>query len=94
MDVELYVKEGEGMKMLKVPRHVVRDLLRDRLSASEIGRIHRLAEKMKTPSVFKPGSVVVDFSSKTAACFQAGLNLENLEPTWDIQKEKVTLENY
>ena len=94
MDLNLYVKEGEGLKVLKVPQYVVKDLIRDRLSKSEIDRIHRFAEKTKTPEVFKPGSVVVNFSSKTATCFQARLNIEDLEPTWDVKVEKVGLENY
>ncbi len=94
MDVNLYVKEGKQGKVLKVPKYVVRDLLRDRLGRSDIARIHRLAEKTNPPAIFKPGSVVIDFSSRTAQCFKAGLNLEYLEPTWKVQAEKVTLENY
>ncbi|MDP3698003.1 MAG: hypothetical protein Q8R47_00295 [Nanoarchaeota archaeon] len=94
MDVTLYVKEGGALKVLKVPVYVVRDLLRDRLGQSELNRINRFAEKSATPKVFKPGSVVVDFSNKTATCFQAGLNLKYLEPTWKVNVEKVTLENY
>ena len=80
--------------MVAVPPYVVKDLLRDRLSNSEISRIHRLAEKTKNPAVFKPGSVVVDFNTKTAQCFQAKLNLEYLEPTWKVQVEEMGLENY
>ena len=94
MDVNLYVKEGDELKLLKVPRYVVRDLLRDRLSKSEVERIHRLAEKTLLPDVFKAGSVVADFRSKTAQCFQAGLNVKNLEPTWSVMVEKVGLGNY
>ena len=94
MDVNLYVKEGEGLKLLKVPKYVVRDLLRDRLGKSELNRISRFAEKTKVPDKFKPGSVVIDFSKKTAKCFQAGLDLKNLEPTWDVEVEKVGLGNY
>ncbi len=94
MDVTLYVKEGAGLKVLKVPVYVVRDLLRDRLGQSELNRINRFAEKTNHPKTFKPGSVVIDFSNKTATCFQAGLKLEYLEPTWKVQTEKVTLENY
>lgn len=94
MELTLYVKEGEQLKALQVPVYVVRDLLRDRLSQSEINRIHRFADPVQQPDVFKPGSVVVDFSTKSAQCFQAGLRLQHLEPTWDVQSEKVTLENY
>ena len=94
MDVTLYVKEGGDLKVLKVPTYVVRDLLRDRLSSSELNRINRFAEKTDTPGTFKPGSVLVDFSNKTATCFQAGLNLKYLEPTWKVNAEKVTLDNY
>lgn len=94
MDVNLYLKEGDLLKVLRVPQYVVRDLLRDRLSQSEISRIHRLAEKTKTPDVFRPGSVVVDFNEKIAHCFQAKINVANLEPTWEVQVEKVTLESY
>ena len=94
MDVSLYLKEGEQIKVLKVPKYVVRDLLRDRLSKSELDRINRFAEKISMPSVFKAGSVIVDFNSKTAQCFQAGLDVKNLEPTWDISVEKVGLGNY
>ena len=94
MELSLYVKEGEGLKVLKVPQYVVKDLLRDRLSKSELNRINRLAEKTPEPKVFKSKSVIVDFSSKTARCFDARLNLEHLEPTWNVQTEKVTLGNY
>lgn len=90
----MYVKEGRELKILKVPTYVVRDLLRDRLGNKDIDRIHRFAERTTAPDVFKPGSVVVDFSSKTATCFQAGLNLKYLEPTWKVNVEEVTLENY
>lgn len=92
MDLSLYVKEGEQLKVLKVPQYVVKDLLRDRLSKSEVDRIHRFAEKTKSPRVFKPKSVIVDFSAKTAQCFQAGLNVTDLEPTWDVKVEDVTPE--
>lgn len=94
MDVSLYLKEGNGLRVLKVPAYVVRDLLRDRLSKSELDRINRFAEKTSVPEVFKPGSVVVDFSNKVAQCFNAKINVSNLEPTWDVQVEKVTLGNY
>lgn len=94
MDVTLYVKEEEGVKVLQVPKQIVRDLLRDRLSQCEVGRIHRLARKTKQPAVFKPGSVLVDFSTKEAQCFQAGLNMKDIEPTWEVQVEKMGLENY
>lgn len=94
MDVELYVKNGGSFKVLKVPDYIVKDLLRDRLSKSELNRINRFAEITKTPKVFKSGSVVIDFSNKTAQCFHAGLNIRELEPTWDVQMEKVTLKNY
>jgi len=94
MDLNLYLKEGKEFKVLLVPQYVVKDLLRDRLSNCELDRINRLARKTPTPEVFKPGSVVVDFSKKAAQCFNAKLNLSNLEPTWDVQIEKMTLGNY
>ncbi|MDP3733790.1 MAG: hypothetical protein Q8R37_01045 [Nanoarchaeota archaeon] len=94
MDVTLYVKEDGTLKVLKVPVYVVKDLLRDRLGQSELKRINRFAEKIKAPDAFKPGSVVVDFSNKTATCFQAGLNIKHLEPTWEVSTEEVTLVNY
>ena len=53
-----------------------------------------MAEKTNPPAMFKAGSVVIDFSNRTAQCFKAGLNLEYLEPTWKVQAQKVTLENY
>ena len=94
MDVSLYLKEESGLRVLKVPTYVVKDLLRDRLSKSELDRINRFAEKVSTPEVFKAGSVVVDFSHKVAQCFNAKLNLSSLDPTWDVQVEKVGLGNY
>lgn len=94
MELSLYVKRGEELKVLKVPHYVIRDLLRDRLSQSELNRINRLAEKITLPKAFLPGSVVVDFTAKTAQCFQAKLNVKELEPTWDVQVEKVTLGSY
>lgn len=94
MDVNLYVKEGGKLRTLKVPAYVVKDLLRDRLSQSELNRINKLAEKTQVKGAFKPGSVVVDFSKKTAHCFNAKIGLHNLDPTWDVTVEKVTLGNY
>ena len=94
MDVNLYLKEAAQVRVLKVPQYVVRDLLRDRLSKSELDRIDRLAEKTAVPDIFKPGSVLVDFKAKTAQCFQAKLNLKVLEPTWDVSVEKMTLGSY
>lgn len=94
MELSLYIKEGEQLKSLKVPVYVVRDLLRDRLSKSEVDGIHRFAEKTRTPKTFKPGSVLVDFGARTAQCFQAGLKIVDLEPTWNVQVEEVTLEDY
>jgi len=94
VDLDLYVKEGEDFKVLKVPSYVVRDLLRDRLSQDELKRINRLAERTEAPSMFKPGSVVADFSTKTAQCFQAGLRVEDLEPTWKVSIEPMTILNY
>ena len=94
MDVNLYLKEAAQVRVLKVPQYVVRDLLWDRLSKSELDRINRLAEKTTVPEIFKPGSVLVDFKTKTAQCFQAKLNLKALEPTWDVSVEKMTLGSY
>ena len=94
MELGLYVKEGGIVKFLKVPQYVVRDLLRDRLSESELRRIQRLAEPAELPSIFKAGSVVADFSNKTATCFQAGLRVQDLEPTWKVAVEKLTLDHY
>lgn len=93
MDLKLYVKEGGELKVLRVPKYVVKDLLRDRLSKSELERINRLAESTKTPETIPPGSVFVDFSTKTAQCFQAGLRLADLEPTWKVNDELITLTN-
>ena len=94
MELDLYIKEGEGLKFLKVPLYVIKDLLRDRLSKSELDRINRFSEPTKEPQVFGPGSVVVDFSTKTARCFQAGLRVNDLEPTWKVRVEPLTLNNY
>jgi len=69
MDISLYLKEGSAVRVLQVPLYIVRDLLRDRLSNSEINRINRFAEKTKMPEVFKPKSIVIDFEKKTAQCF-------------------------
>ena len=94
MELTLYIKEGEELKALKVPQYVVKDLLRDRLSQSELDRINRFADKVNHPLVFKAGSVVVDFQTKEARCFQSGLNVADLEPTWRVEVEKMQLENY
>lgn len=94
MQLSLYLKEGEQFRVLQVPQYVVKDLLRDRLSNSELNRINRLAEKIDSPNMFKAGSVVVDFSTKSAQCFQAGLNMDYLEPTWNVQIVPMTLQNY
>jgi len=94
MELTLYVEDGDSLKALRVPHFVVKDLVRDRLSESEINRIHRLAEPVKTPSTFKAGSVIVNFAAKTARCFDARIDLASLEPTWTVTNEKITLENY
>lgn len=94
MQLSLYLKEGEQFRVLEVPQYVVKDLLRDRLSNSELNRINRLAERIEPPNMFKAGSVVVDFSTKSAFCYQTGLNISDLEPTWDVHIVQMTLENY
>ena len=88
------LKRGRTTEFLKVPAYVVKDLLRDRLSLSEINRINRFAENVESPQSFRPGSVVVDFSKKTAHCFQAGMVIRDLEPTGDVTVEQITLDNY
>lgn len=94
MELSLYLKEGEQFRVLKVPLYVIRDLLRDRLSKGELDRINRFAEKTIVLGKFKSGSVVVDFSKRKAFCYNAKLNLPDLEPTWNVELEKVTLGNY
>ena len=64
------------------------------LSKSELNQTQRLAENTQMPAIFKAGSVVADFDTKTAQCFQAGLDVKNLEPTWSVTVEKVGLGNY
>lgn len=95
VDLLLYLKEENGNKfrVLKVPIYVVKDLIRDRLGKSEIDRIHRLAESVTAPETFGPGSVVVDFPAKRVQCFQTGLKIEDLEPTWNVTVEEQVLEN-
>ncbi len=94
MEVALFIKEEENYRKLSVPLYVVRDLLRDRLSKSEISRILRLSSSAKLPEKMSSGSVVVDFSNRNARCFQANLGIEDLEPTWNVNVEKTTLLNY
>ncbi len=96
VELLLYLKEGNGkFRVLKVPIYVVKDLIRDRLGKSEIERIHRLAEPTAiTPENFGPGSVIVDFPARSAQCFQTGLNIEDLEPTWNVTTEKPTFDSY
>lgn len=94
MELNLYIKEGEELKYLKVPIFVVKNLLRDRLSNSELNRIQRFAEKTNKPEIFKAGSVVVDFEKRTAQCFQSGLRLKDLDVTWDVEEKQMNLLNY
>jgi len=94
VDLALYIKEGDGYKHLLVPLYVVKDLIRDRLSQNEVDRIHRLARGVKVPKQFKANSVVVDFDARIAQCYQVGLNLSDLEPTWSVTHETMTLKNY
>lgn len=94
MDLQLFIKEGSNFKVLKVPPYVVKNLLRDRLSQSELDRIHRLAEPIDMPQIFKTGSVIVDFNSKTAECYQTKIDLTSIEPTWSITEQKITLDHY
>ena len=86
MELNLYIKEGEEFKHLKVPTFVVKNLLCDRLSNSELDRIQRFAEKTDKPDIFKAGSVVVNFEKKAAECFQSGLRLKDLDLTWDVEE--------
>lgn len=60
MELTLYLKEGDALRSLIVPTYVVKDLLRDRLSKSELDRIDRFAKKTSNQNIFKAGSVVVD----------------------------------
>jgi hypothetical protein len=94
MDLSLYLKDGDDYKQLSVPLYVVRDLLRDRLSKSEIDRLFRLSTATELPEKIDTGSVIVDFSKKQARCFQAGLGVDDLEPTWKVQIEKKNLLSY
>ena len=94
MDVSLYIKEGEKLKMLKVPKYVVRDLLRDRLSNSDIERINDFSKIVSEPSEYPVGSVVIEFSSKKATCFRANIDLRHLEPTWNVENKEVGLMNW
>lgn len=96
-ELSLYVKEGDLYKHLVVPVYVVRDLLRDRLSQNEWDRISRLAKERKPPKKFvkgKKGTVIINPSEKTATCFQTGINMEYLEPTWNVTIEELKLDNY
>lgn len=94
MQLSLYLKEGDNLRLLQVPQYVVKDLLRDRLSKSELNRIDRFAEKVDTPDTFKAGTAVIDFSTKTADCYQCKINIADLEPTWNVRVVSMTLENY
>lgn len=94
MELTLYLKDHDQLRSLKVPVYVIKDLLRDRLSESELNRINRFAEVIESPESFKAGSVVAEISTKTAFCYQAGLNLDYLEPTWNVQIKDMTLLNY
>jgi len=94
MDLNLFIKEGDKLRSLKVPTYVVKNLLRDRLSKSELERIDRLAEDTQPPKNFIPGSIIVDFATKTAESYQAGINFEDLDPTWTVKQQKLTLQSY
>ncbi|MBS3148837.1 hypothetical protein J4219_08210 [Candidatus Woesearchaeota archaeon] len=94
MDIQLFIKEGTSYKVLRVPVYVVKNLLRDRLSRSELDRIHRLAGPVEMSDNFKSGSIIVDFSSKTAECYQTKIDLTSFDPTWKVNNEKITLNNY
>ncbi|MEK6968407.1 MAG: hypothetical protein AABX51_07305 [Nanoarchaeota archaeon] len=94
MDLQLFIKNGTSYKVLKVPSYVVKNLLRDRLSSSELERIHRLAGPTEIPNPIKPGSLIVDFALKKAVCYQTKLDITSIEPTWAVKIEEVTLKNY
>ena len=94
MELNLYIKEGENYKILKVPSFIVKNLVCDRLSKSELDRINRFSENTRKPDVFKAGSVIIDFETKTAQCFQVGLKLKDIEPTWNIEEKEMTILNY
>ena len=94
MDLQLFIKEGAIYRVLKVPTYVVKNLLRDRLSSSELDRIHRLAKPVETPESFKAGSVIVDFASKKAECYQTNIDMASIEATWEVNENRMTLQNY
>lgn len=94
MEIALFFKEDGEFRHLDVPLYVVKDLLCDRLSKSEMARIHRLADKKELPEKITPGTVVADFDEKTAQFYQVKINVEHLEPTWNVTNEKITLLNY
>jgi len=93
MDLQLFIKEGNRYKVLKVPSYVVKNLLRDKLSSSELDRIHRLAAPIEVSGNFKAGSVIVDFALKKAECYQSKIDLMSIEATWDIDEQPLTLQN-
>lgn len=93
-DINLLIKDGGSYKSLLVPLYVVKDLLRDRLSKSEVSRLHRLAEPVQVDKGFEAGTVVVDFSTRQARCFQAELNVDDLEPSWEVVVENRTMTGY
>jgi hypothetical protein len=92
MSVVLVLQEKNGLRKLSVPVYVMKNLLRDRLSASELDRINRLAEPYANDGP-TAGSVWVDMNAKTAKCFTR-LDVDELEPTWNVTVENVTLKNY
>lgn len=94
MELNLYIREGEDYKLLRVPAFVIKNLLCDRLSKSELDRINRFAEKIRKPEMFKAGSVVINFETKTAECFQSGLRLSDIEPAWSVEDKNMNLLNY
>ena len=94
MELNLYIKEGEQLKLIKVPAYVVKNLLRDRLSSSELDRIHRLAKPVEIPNNFKAGSVIANFTLKTAECYQTKIDIASIDATWEVNENKMTLQNY
>jgi len=93
VELDLYVKDEDRYKQLRIPLSILKDLLRDRLTTAELERIWRLAQPVAVET-FKSGSVVLDFATKSATCYNAKINLEMLEPTWNVKNERLTLANY
>ena len=93
-ELDLYLREEESLRHLRVPSYVVRHLLQNRLGEADLKRIQRLSSTVLPVETFKKGSVVINMSERSAQVWGAKIGLSDLETDWAVEDKDLTLSNY